>query len=147
MVHDGEESLWPELPAAFQHRMSIRWLTFESLRILMQRRAAQGVSATVLLLTAMGPVQGELSDLQSTYEASVDPNMPQLDTASATAHLRMKLWTLYAKVDDELEPSDGAPLLRLRNAVVGFGAQSIKMPELALFASDVIGFGLSETAM
>lgn len=147
MAKDGEESAWPELPAAFQHRMSVRWLTLESLRILMQRRAAQGVPATVLLLTAIGPVQGELSDLQATYEASVDPKMPQLDPASATAHLRMELWNLYAKADDELEPSDVAPILRLRNAVVGFGGQSIRMSELALFASDVIGFGVSEASI
>lgn len=138
----AEEKLpWPALPKALQHRVSLKWTTIESLRILVGRKAANGEIYRVLLLTGMGPIQGELADLADTYEDSVDPQHgSSLDIASATAHLRTDVWNMYASQDDNLEPSDVAPVIRLRNVTIRAGAKRLRLPELAVFASDVIGY-------
>lgn len=138
---DDESMPWPALPKAFQHRVSTKWMTLESLRILIGRREVQGESLHVLLLTTMGPVQGDLADIRDTYEDAIQSDHPgPLDVASATIHLRTSLWNLYAEQDENLSPTDVAPVIRLQNARFRVGTRRIQLPELALFASDVIGY-------
>ncbi|MCF8563695.1 hypothetical protein LLE49_02935 [Alicyclobacillus tolerans] len=144
--HSGKELPWPELPSAWQHRVSLKWLTLESLRIVHQRLETQGKALNVALLTTSGLVHGDLAQIADTYEESL--NSPtHADIASAVVHLRTDLWRTYEKQDPELQPTDSGAIVHLRNATVHIGSETVHFAELALFASDIIGFTLTETAI
>lgn len=137
---DKSETAWPTLPSELAHRISMRWLTLESLRVLLERQSHGVGPERVLLFTGAGVVEGELTDIADTYEESVDSANLQVDVASATAHMRTDLWHVLADKDGELEPVDTAPIVRLQNAVIHTSNSTIHTKELAVFANEVIGF-------
>lgn len=134
------ETPWPTLPTQLAHRVSMKWMTMESLRLLLERQAQDGKPERVILLTASGTIEGQLTDIANTYEESVDPSNSEVDVASATAHMRTDLWRLFANRDEELEPTDAAPLVRVKNAVIHTSSETIHTAELAVFANEVTGF-------
>ncbi|MCL6442831.1 MAG: hypothetical protein K6T83_05125 [Alicyclobacillus sp.] len=134
---------WPELPTAFQHRLAMKWVTLESLRILSERCKTRGMTALILLITAHGPIQGSLSDFAPSYEDAIkDQNVSEIDVASATVHLRTDLWKTYEARDAAVAPVDSAAIIHVANAVLRIGGRRLQIPHLALFADDVLGFTL-----
>jgi hypothetical protein len=143
-----KEQPWPNLPDPLQHRMSMKWTTLESLRILQERLNNQGVSSTVLLLTPAGPVCGQLTDISDSYEENMGcHDAGELDVASASVHLRTNLWRMYAKQDPSLQAVDCGAIIHLENVSMRFGNRRVHLPHMALFASEILGFSLSSTAL
>jgi hypothetical protein len=134
---------WTNLPAAWQNKVSMRWLTLEALRVLQQRVANQS-PVRVLLWTTAGCVEGELADIVEHYDESRSTDDPgDTDVASAVVHLRYDLWNLYAEKNPELQAVDSAALIHVRNATVRIGARRLRIPHMAVFAQDVVGFTLT----
>jgi len=141
-----EKEPWPDLPKAFQHSMSMRWLTLESLRILQNRLHARHESTRVWLLTGAGTLEGLLCEITNDYESSVaEDNLSDIDVASATVHIRTDMWNMYSNEDKELTTIDTAAVLHLSHVKVRTNNHFVSMKHLAVFAGDVIAFGLGST--
>lgn len=139
-----KEKPWPTLPNPLQHRMSMKWATLESLRIIQSRQAAKGETIQVLLLTALGVIVGHLADITDSYEDAVSTSTG-VDVASACAHLRTELWSMYSKQDPEIEANDCGAMIHVTNATIHSGAGTTTIHHLALFASEIVGFSLVES--
>lgn len=139
----AEKQPWPELPKPLQNRMSVKWTTMESLRVLQNRLYAQGDTRSVLLLTACGAIQGKLSDISDNYEVSLATDgSSDTDLISATVHLRNDLWHMYAKKDPELQAIDSGALIHLTDVTYRVGNRRLHAAHMGVFASEVIGFTL-----
>jgi hypothetical protein len=137
------EQPWPNLPDPLQHRMSIKWTTLESVRILQQRLDNQDLPSSVMLLTPVGAIYGELTDISDSYEENLSvERADELDVASASVHLRTELWRMYAKKDPSLQPIDCGAIVHLQNASIRLGSRNLRLKHLALFASEIVGFSL-----
>ncbi|GMA52483.1 hypothetical protein GCM10025857_38400 [Alicyclobacillus contaminans] len=144
MDKPSEPQTWRGLPKPLQHRLSMKWSTVESLRILEQRCRAQHGTTYAVLLTNAGLIQGELADIADTYEENLDVDVVEdLDVASAVSHLRTELWSLYAERDDQLTPSDTGAVVHLVNAEMKSGSRTCRFRHLALFADQVVAFTLT----
>lgn len=138
-----KENPWPNLPDPLQHRMSIKWTTLESVRILQQRLHSQDVPSSVMLLTPMGAICGELTDISDSYEENLAvERADELDVASASVHLRTELWRMYAKKDPSLQTIDCGAIIHLENVSMRLGSRNLHLKHLALFASEIVGFSL-----
>lgn len=134
---------WPGIPDSIAHRTSMKWMALESLRIVHSRLKQRGITSKVLLLTSMGPVEGYLLDIQQQYEQTVAADsVSNMDIPSAVVHVRSELLNVYGKKDDEIMAIDNGAIVRLQNAVLKIGGRKLRVNELALFASEVIGFTL-----
>ena len=133
------------LPEPIEHRISAKWVTLESLRILQDRLRSRGESVRVLLLTAIGPIQGNLCRVTDSYEDSLDTTeLEHIDIASATIHLRTTLWKMYAERESELKATDASAVIHLNDVVIRFGSRRARFDHFALFATDIIGYTITQ---
>jgi hypothetical protein len=145
---DPEQQPWPNLPNPLQHRMSMKWTTLESVRILQDRLVAQDIQSSVLLLTPSGAICGKLADISDSYEENMTiEKADALDIASASAHLRTELWRMYAKKDPSLQAIDCGAIIHMQDVSMRLGNRNIHLPHIALFASEIIGFSLVSDAL
>jgi hypothetical protein len=148
-VGDQQESAddkhpWPGLPKPLVHRLSMKWTTLESLRILQQRLLARGAPSQVVLLTTSGLLQGRLADISESYESSVALDaVSDIDVPSAAVHLRTDLWSMYASKDEQITPVDSAAVLHLEDVVMKVGTRKVRLNHLGVFADEVVAFTLS----
>ncbi|HEU4963435.1 MAG TPA: hypothetical protein VFV52_06170 [Bacilli bacterium] len=135
----------PTLPKAMEKRVSMKWLTLESLRKVIARLEAQGGSAEVLFLTAWGQVHGKFGEIRPSYAESFSQDGGDLipDVSSMVTHLRSELLRKFEEEEQELQLVDSGPILSLTDVtLVGGGGEPTRLPQLTLFADQVIGFSL-----
>ncbi|PWK14423.1 hypothetical protein [Tumebacillus permanentifrigoris] len=137
------------LPKAMEKRLSLKWLTMQALEASIARLQAQGGQPRVTILTAFGQIEGELQDIRASYaESFVEEANGQYkpDLASMVTHLRSELLRTYEEQEKQIEIVDTAPILSLRDVVLQSSGSdlSTKLPQLTLFADQVIGFALSD---
>lgn len=139
------------LPKAMEKRLSLKWLTMQALEAAIARLQAQGGSQRVMILTAFGQIEGELQDIRASYaESFVEAGNGEYrpDIASMVTHLRSELLRTYEQQEKQIQLVDTAPILSLKNVVVQAGGmgqtQPLQLPQLTLFADQVIGFALAE---
>ncbi|TCP59507.1 hypothetical protein EV586_101727 [Tumebacillus sp. BK434] len=142
----GAAAAFPTVPKAMQHRLSMKWLTLEALSKLIKRFEIQGAKPRVVLLTAFGKLEGTLSEIQPSYAQSYSKEANgalRPDVASMVTHLRSDLLTLLEQEEQDLQLLDTAPILSLRDVTLQGGGQEQTLPQLTLFADQVIGFSLT----
>ncbi len=145
---EDDKHPWPDLPKPLEHRLSMKWTTLESLRILQQRLLARGASSQVVLLTTSGILQGRLSDISESYEDSVALDaVSDIDVPSAAVHLRTDLWSMYARKDEQITPVDSAAVLHLEDVVMKVGTRKVRLKHLGVFADEVVAFALSSNSI
>ncbi|MBL0387647.1 hypothetical protein JJB07_13485 [Tumebacillus sp. ITR2] len=136
------------LPKAMEKRISLKWLTLQALDNAVARLQAQGGQPRVTILTAYGRIAGELQEIQSSYAESfheAENGRLTPDVSSMVTHLRSEMLRTLEEQEKQLEIIDTAPILSLKNVVLTQGGQeSVSMPQLTLFADQVIGFTLEE---
>lgn len=139
------------LPKAMEKRLSLKWLTMQALEASIARLKTQGGQSRVTILTAFGQIEGELQDIRASYaESFVEAGNGQLkpDLSSMVTHLRSEILRRYEEQEQQIEIVDTAPILSLKNVVLHAGGtgqnQGMNIPQLTLFADQVIGFALTE---
>lgn len=96
-----------------------------------------------MLLTSMGPIQGELDDITDSYEESVaSDDVHAVDVVSAVVHLRTDLWNMYSKKDQELYAHDSGAVVHLKNVSFRIGGRNVHAPHMGVFVDHVVGFSL-----
>jgi hypothetical protein len=139
----NETPVWAGVPESIAHRASMKWMSLEALRVLVDRLSARSLPAKVILLTTQGWIQGTLCDIEQHYDKAIDANRAEdIDIASASVHIRSEMLEVYAKQDPNLHPIDNGAIVRLMNVTMKSGGRRLRLPNMALFASDVIGFSL-----
>lgn len=136
---------FPTLPKSMEKRVSMKWLTLESLRKVIARLETQGGSAEVMLLTAFGRIHGKLGEIKPSYAESFWEEGEELvpDVASMVTHVRSDLLRKFEEEEKELQLVDGGPILSLTDVMmVDAQGKSTSIPQLTLFADQVIGFSL-----
>jgi hypothetical protein len=137
---------FPTLPKAMEHRLSLKWLTIEALRKLVKRFEIEGSKPRVMLLTAFGLLEGTLCELQSSCAESYmeeDGGALSPDLASMVTHIRTDMLAMLEKEEKDLKLVDAAPILSLCDVVLKTGGEEQRLPQLTLFADQVIGFSLT----
>jgi hypothetical protein len=130
------------LPESFGHRASMKWITIESVRVIMERLKDQ-TNRRIMLLTPVGLIEGELTDIAPSYSESFDAEFGEElapNVTSMVANVRIDLLKMMEKQEDDLELIDAAPLIGLRNVTVRSSAQTFQLPEITLFADQIAGF-------
>lgn len=133
------------LPESYRHRASMKWVTIESARIVMER-LKDSVSRTIVLMTPAGVVEGELTDIEPSYSESFDPGAggePVPNITSMVANVRTDLLRLIEKEESRVELIDHAPLVGLKNVTLRTANQVYRLPEMTLFADQITGFSVS----
>jgi hypothetical protein len=121
----------------------MKWSTIEALRILQSRLSSRGQRVKIMLLTSMGPIQGELDDITDSYEESVSSDdVHGVDVVSAVVHLRTDLWNMYSKKDDELYAHDSGAVVHLKNVSFRIGGRNVHAPHMGVFVDQIVGFSL-----
>lgn len=136
----------PSLPKSYEHRASMKWITLEAVRVTLERLRKEA-SGRVVLLTAAGLIEGELSDIAPTYAESFDIDIDEEAAANVTsmvANLRIDLLRILEKQENKLELTDAAPLIGLKNVIIRIAGQTVEVPELTLFADQIAGFYLMD---
>jgi len=144
----GQQTSFPVIPKAMEKRVSLKWLTLQALENVVLRLQAQGGSPRVILLTSWGQVEGELAGISSSYAESffrLDEDSLLPDVASMVTHVRSEMLALFEQEEKKLEIVDTAPILSLVDVTLHGSGTPAKMPQLTLFADQVIGFALAET--
>jgi len=138
------KSPMPALPKALEKRVSLKWLTMEALSKLAARYGDGQQPSRVVLLTAWGKIEGRLQEIKSSYAESFNEQGENLapDVASMVTHMRTELLALYEKEEQKLELVDSAPILSLTDVTLGSGAEQVQLPQLTVYADQVIGFSL-----
>ncbi|MGB8954192.1 MAG: hypothetical protein WCC10_02380 [Tumebacillaceae bacterium] len=133
------------LPKAMEKRLSMKWLTMQALSDVIERLNAHQEEPRVVLLTAWGQIEGYLREIQPSYaeafreaDGHLDP-----DLASMVTHVRSDMLKRFEKEEKELQLVDNAPILSLTNVVLIQAGSERTLPQLTLFADQVIGFTLS----
>lgn len=135
------------LPKSYQHRASMKWITIESARVIMERLQHQ-TDQRIMLLTPVGLVEGELTDIAPSYSESFDEEFGEElvpDITSMVANVRIDLLRMIEKNEDDLQLIDSAPLVGLKNVKVHSANQSYELPEITLFADQIAGFTVMDT--
>ncbi|KEO84376.1 hypothetical protein [Tumebacillus flagellatus] len=136
------------LPKAMEKRVSLKWVTMQALDAAVSRMKAQGGQARVTVLTAYGRITGELQEIQSSYAESFEKQENgtyRPDLASMVTHLRSEMLRRFEEEEKQLEIVDTAPILSLKDVEVAQVGQSpLRLPQLTLFADQVIGFTVEE---
>ncbi|ASS75080.1 hypothetical protein CIG75_08880 [Tumebacillus algifaecis] len=138
---------FPTIPMAMEHRLSMKWLTMEALSKLIKRFGIDGTMPRVVLLTAFGKLEGTLCEIKPTYaESYSEEETGELrpDVASMVTHVRSDLLALMEQEEQGLQLVDTAPILSLRDVALYNHGQKQHLPQLTLFADQVIGFSLTE---
>lgn len=143
---DTNRIVGSSLPKSYEHRPSMKWMTIESLRVVLER-LDNGTMGRVLFLTPVGVVEGELTEIAPSYSESFesageDSFLPEL--TSMVANLRIDLLRLAEQSDQQLELVDTAPLIGLKRVTIRTSGQIIELPELTLFADQISGFAISK---
>ncbi|BCJ85777.1 hypothetical protein [Effusibacillus dendaii] len=142
--HSPAFSLTP-LPKSYDHRASMKWITIESLRVVLERLNAHTEQKAVFL-TSIGLIEGELVDIAASFAESFDEetdtrqSVPQV--TSMVANVRVELLRVVEKDEKELRLTDSAPLIGLRNATIHLPDRAVHLPEVTLFADQVVGFAV-----
>lgn len=142
----GAAAAFPTVPKAMEHRLSMKWLTLEALAKLIKRFEIEGAKPRVVLLTAFGKLEGTLCEIQPSYAESYAEEANgalRPDVASMVTHLRSDLLTILEQEEKNLQLLDTAPILSLREVTLQAGGQEQTLPQLTLFADQVIGFSLT----
>ncbi|MFC4767321.1 hypothetical protein [Effusibacillus consociatus] len=133
------------LPKSYEHRASMKWITIESVRVVLERLKEQ-TDQRIVLLTPVGFVEGELTDIAPSYSESFKMEFGEdltPDITSMVANLRIDLLRMIEKHEDKLEIIDSAPLIGLKNVTVRSSGQIYQLPEITIFADQVAGFAVS----
>jgi hypothetical protein len=143
---DTNRFVGASLPKCYEHRASMKWMTIESLRVVLERLDNRTMGR-VLFLTSIGVVEGELTEIAPSYSESFelegeDSFVPEL--TSMVANLRIDLLRLAEQSDQQLELVDTAPLIGLKRVTIRTSGQIIELPELTLFADQISGFAISK---
>jgi len=141
----GSKVPFPVLPKSMEKRVSMKWLTLSALENVALRLEAQGGGPRVVLLTSFGRVEGRFDVIRSSYADSFRPHGEGLepDIASMVTHVRSELLMLFEQDEKELQIVDVAPILSLVDVEVEQGGVRTSMPQLTLFADQVVGFSLA----
>ena len=134
------------LPKSYEHRASMKWITIESVRVVMERLKNQ-TDQRISLLTPVGLIDGVLTDIAPSYSESFDTEFAEElvpNITSMVANVRIDLLRLIEKQEDKLELIDSAPLIGLKNVTVRSADQVFELPEITLFADQIAGFALSQ---
>lgn len=137
---------FPTVPKAMEHRLSMKWLTLEALSKLIKRFEIEGAKPRVVLLTAFGKLEGTLCEIQPSYAESYseeENGALRPDVASMVTHIRSDLLTVLEQEEKNLQLLDTAPILSLRDVILQGTGQEQHLPQLTLFADQVIGFSLT----
>jgi hypothetical protein len=132
----------PALPKSYEHRASMKWITLEAVRVTMERLRKEA-NGRVVLITAAGMIEGELSDIAPSYAESFDIEFDDQAAANVTsmvANLRIDLLRILEKQENKLELTDAAPLIGLKNVIIRAAGHMTEVPELTLFADQICGF-------
>ncbi|GAX91828.1 hypothetical protein [Effusibacillus lacus] len=139
----------PSLPKSYGHRASMKWITIESVRVVMERSKTLE-NKRIVLLTPAGLVEGELTDIAPSYAESFNSELGEELTPNITsmvANVRIDLLRMIEKQEDKLELIDSAPLVGLKNVVVRTTDHTFKLPEITLFADQIAGFTVSRQVL
>jgi hypothetical protein len=138
------EVKFPAVPKSMEKRVSMKWLTLQALQHV-QKRLQSG--PRVVLLTAWGQVEGDLCEIEASYAESftrgADRESLRPDVASMVTHLRSEILAMFEQEEQELHLVDAAPILSLRDVVLKSGSVESRLPQMTLFADQVIGFAPS----
>jgi hypothetical protein len=135
----------PPLPKTLEKRVSLKWITLEALSKLAARYQNGDQPSRVMLLTAWGKIEGRLEEIKpssaESFHQADDRLLP--DIASMVTHMRTELLTLYEQEEEQLNVVDAAPILSLTDVTLREGAKQTRLPQLTVFADQVIGFSLA----
>lgn len=123
----------------------MKWLTMQALSDVIERLKAHQEEPRVVLLTAWGQIEGNLSEIQPSYAEAFREANGHLDPdlASMVTHIRSDMLKRFEKEEKELQLVDNAPILSLTNVVLIQDGTERNLPQLTLFADQIIGFTLS----
>lgn len=155
---------FPTLPKAMEHRISMKWLTMEALAKVNKLLELKGPEPRVMILTSWGQIEGKMKPIQPSYAESYREENGYLvpDIASMVTHVRGDLLGLYEQEDSQgqgsqqeqqqqnggsssgLQIVDSAPIISLTDVVLTSGQTVTNVPQLTLFADQIIGFTLTQ---